>query len=267
MIREYLQSFSWLIYSIQICNNSILPPGGNGGRECILACYSSLGCHMNKRRCGCYSQIQYVIYQIECRPVKNVPHSLRQYDKKHRYLSGRGSSLFLHVTRQFKSIRNLVNICRISGLRICVIYGLISTPSFSDDNTRKRDDVLMSHRRFWRYWSPSRWMNILWKVCSLQFRGLSHISRKLFVQIYYTLWIQSWLAVFAPRNASLRIAFSVPFSKRSRYLTAKPHALCTIGQRPNSAFTAFLLACLSTFSVLLQKYWCTFSISVSFLSW
>ena len=41
-------------------------------------------------------------------------------------------------------MRNLVNICRISGLRICVIYGLNSTPSFNDDNTWKRDDVFMN---------------------------------------------------------------------------------------------------------------------------
>ena len=113
----------------------------------------------------------------------------------------------LHVTRQFKSIRNQLNICRISGLRICVIYGLNSAPSFNDDNTRKRD-VFMNPRRFWRYWSSSRWINILWRVCSSQFRGLRHISRKPFVQnIYCTLWIQSWLAVFASRNVSLRMAF------------------------------------------------------------
>ena len=91
-----LQSFSWYIYiciySIQIYNNSILPPGCNGGRECILACYSSFGCHMNKRRCECFSQSQYVIYQNECRPVKYVQHSLCQHDRKDRYLSERGSS-------------------------------------------------------------------------------------------------------------------------------------------------------------------------------
>ena len=137
----------------------------------------------------------------------------------------------------------------------------IPTPSFNDDNTRKRDDVFMNPRRFWRCWSSSRWINILWKVCSSQFRRLSHISRKPFVHnINCTLWIQSWLAVFVSRNASLRMAFSVPFSgpfsKRSQYLTVKPHALCIIGQRPNSAFTAFLLAYLLTLSVFFYKNIC-----------
>ena len=174
----------------------------------------------------------------------------------------------LHVTRQFKSMRNLGSDCRISGLRIWVIYGLNSTLSFNNDNTRKRDDVFMNPRRFWRCWSSSRWINILWKVCSSQFRRLSHISRKPFVHnIYCTLWIQSWLAVFVSRNASLRMAFSVPFSKRSQYLTVKPHALCIIGQRPNSAFTAFLLAYLLTFSgFFFTKIYVHFSNSFSFLS-
>ena len=31
------------IYLTQIYNNSILPPGGNGGQEYILACYLGLG--------------------------------------------------------------------------------------------------------------------------------------------------------------------------------------------------------------------------------
>ena len=107
----------------------------------------------------------------------------------------------LHVTRQFKSIHNLVNICRISGFRICVMNGINSTPSINNDNTRKRGGVFMNPMRFWRYWSSSSWIHILWKVCSSQHRGLSHISRKPFVHnIYCTLWIQSWLALFASKN-------------------------------------------------------------------
>ena len=42
---------------------------------------------MNKGRFESYSQSQYVIYQNECRQVKIVQHSLRQYDRKDMYLS------------------------------------------------------------------------------------------------------------------------------------------------------------------------------------
>ena len=133
----------------------------------------------------------------------------------------------LHVTRQFKSICNLVNICWISGLCICVIYGLNSTPSFNDNNTRKRDNIFMDPRRFWRYWSSSRWINILWKfVCHNSEDWAKYRENRFY--IYCTLCVQLWLALFALKNASLRMAFFVPFSKRRQYLIAKPHA-CAYG--------------------------------------
>ena len=157
--------------------------------------------------------------------------------------------LVLHVTKQFKSKPNLVNICRISGLRICVIYGPNSTPSFNDDNTRKRDVL----------WALGDFGDIDRQIVEWTFYGRCvhynsedwaiYRENRLYIT-YIAHFIQSWLAVFASRNASLRMAFPVPFSKRSQYLTAKPHALCIIGQRPNSAFTAFLLAYLLTYSVL-----------------
>ena len=62
---------------------------------------------MNKRRCECYSKSQYVVYQNECRPVKcsTLSSSIRQ--KVQIFLWTR-VFFVLHVTRQFKSLRNLV---------------------------------------------------------------------------------------------------------------------------------------------------------------
>ena len=66
----------------------------NIGQAYISACHSGSGYDMNKGRCEIYLQSSYIIYQNECRAVKNVQRSLRQYDRKDRYSSRRESYLF-----------------------------------------------------------------------------------------------------------------------------------------------------------------------------
>ena len=117
----------------------------------------------------------------------------------------------LHVARQWRSIRKRIYNRRIRGLRIFVMYGLISNSFLTVDHTRKRTDEVISPPILCKNWSFSLNWNILWNWRLSQREGSNQVSLNPFTLSKYCIHCtHSWLFRLASKYASFRIVWPVP---------------------------------------------------------
>ena len=132
----------------------------------------------------------------------------------------------LHVARQWRSIRKQVYNKRTRGLRIFVMYGLISDSFLMIDNTRKRTDEVISPPILCKNWSFSLNWNILWNWRLSQREGSNQVSLDPFTLSKYCITCtHSWLFRLFSKIIKSKIAWPVPDSSRSQYFTRCPQAL------------------------------------------